>query len=168
MAKVTEVYMMADGVQNCFTMQQFLNMRKESEEVAQLKFIPIDHRMYQASPAQFKAWRKQRNRSAYLSEINHGVTEVSYDAFLQDDDGAFFDFPDETIDVAEEATDACLFEAVHAALNRLTDKERELVLAIVVDGKSVREYAKEAGLAPMIVQDRKVRILAKLKKMLML
>ena len=61
MAKVTEVYMKIDGEQTRFTMKEYLAMRENDVHVRALRFIPMDHRMYEATPDQFREWQKERS-----------------------------------------------------------------------------------------------------------
>lgn len=54
MAKITTVYMMIKGEMQPFSMKEYLAMREDDARIRGLKFIPIDSRMYEATPEQFK------------------------------------------------------------------------------------------------------------------
>lgn len=61
MAKITTVYMMIKGEMQPFSMKEYLAMREDDARIRGLKFIPIDSRMYEATPEQFKEWQKERD-----------------------------------------------------------------------------------------------------------
>lgn len=166
MAKVTEVYMKIDGEQTRFSMQEYLAMREYDPHVRALKFIVIDHRMYEANMEQFVEWKKERNHISYLKECAEGCTEILFDAAFQDEASPYLILPDKTVDVEAEVVTSLMLESLQNALTQLTEDERKLVQAIYFDGMSEREYAKAASLAPMTVHNRKVRILGKLKKLI--
>lgn len=52
--KITDVYMFNGDKQVRHTMKQFLEMRQNDLPIRALKFIPIDNRMYEATPEQFR------------------------------------------------------------------------------------------------------------------
>lgn len=166
MAKVTTVYMMIKGEMQPFSMKEYLAMRAGDARIRGLKFIAIDGRMYEATPEQFKAWKKERNRYTYINSDCPEYAIVSFDAI--DDDGNSGDavIADETTDVADEAIARCMRAALYSALDKLLPAERQLIYALYFEQQTEREYAQFAGLASMTVHNRKVRILTKIKKLL--
>ena len=57
-------------------------------------------------------------------------------------------------------------ERLHRALRQLKPKEYALIHALYYEQLSERAYAKRIGSAPMTVHNQKVRIIAKLKKLM--
>ena len=91
--------------------------------------------------------------------------EDSLDRLLEN--GA--DFADETESVEDSAIKKELIEKLREALDELTADERELIDALFFangDGMTEREYAKISGIPQKTINDRKAKILAKLKKLL--
>lgn len=167
MAKVTEVYMLVDGRQARFTMKQYLALRENNPHIRSLKFIPIDNRMYEAAPEQFKAWKQEQNRRAYLKASAPEYAVVSYDALVKEDGTPACEFiPCETADVAGEATDQIMLETLRKALAQLSAEERQLVQALYFDGMTEREYAEIIGISQPAVHKRLCKIIAQLKKYL--
>ena len=72
--------------------------------------------------------------------------------------------------VAEDYEEQELHERLHAALGTLTKGERRLIDEIFFsqngNGKSEREAAKSLGIPQKTLNDRKIRIIAKIKKFL--
>ena len=57
-------------------------------------------------------------------------------------------------------------DKLRAALPLLTDKEQRLIRALYFEGMTERQYAEQEGVYRNAIHKRKVRILAKLKKLL--
>ena len=167
MARITEVYMLVNGIQTRFSMDEFLKMRGNDPRIRALKFIPIDHRMYESTPEQFREWRQEYDRKRYLKAAVPKYTEVSYDAFLtKDGTPACECIPDEATNIAEEVTAAEMLKALRSALTILSTEERQLIQAIYFDGMTERVYSEESGIPQKTINDRKQLILRKLTKML--
>lgn len=157
MTKITDVYMNIDGEQKHLTMRQFIELREMDPSIKSLKFIPIDNSMYQATPEQFKAWRCEQNRRAYLGKQKTVYSKVPKATHSQD-------FPvDYSVNVEEEVVRLCLQEAVRKAFPQLNAEEQALINAVILHGISEREYAKKIGISQPAVHKRVVRILSQLK-----
>jgi len=78
------------------------------------------------------------------------------------------DFAADEKSVEDIVVDAILREQLHVALGKLDDGERRLIDEIFFsqdgEGRSVRELAESLGIPQKTVNNRKLRILAKLKK----
>ncbi len=57
-------------------------------------------------------------------------------------------------------------DALHRCLNMLDANDRALIQALMFEHQTVRKYMKETGIPLMTIQNRKVRILRKIKKLL--
>ena len=57
-----------------------------------------------------------------------------------------------------------LLRLLPKAMEQLTEAERELIRALYFDNVPVREYARQKGVRLFVIQKRRDRILAKLKK----
>ena len=146
-------------------MKQFLEMRQNDPPIRALKFIPIDNRMYEATPEQFREWKREQNRRAYIKRHAPAYIEVSYDAHMREDGmPACESIARELEDVAETAATKVMLESLQAALMQLTAEDRQLVHAIYFEGMTEREYAKQAGISQPAIHKRLTKVLAKTKK----
>jgi RNA polymerase sigma factor (sigma-70 family) len=57
-------------------------------------------------------------------------------------------------------------ELLHSAIGKLSPEEQQLIYALFFDEVGVRSYAREQGVTHRAIQNRRDRILKKLKKML--
>lgn len=75
-------------------------------------------------------------------------------------------FRDESTNVEEAAMKSIMIEKLKESFEHLNPDELELIIAIYYEGKSVRQFSAEIKVPVMTIQDKKVRILGKLKKIL--
>jgi DNA-directed RNA polymerase sigma subunit (sigma70/sigma32) len=121
----------------------------------------------EATETAYDDWKQEKNRSDYLRRCNEGYTVLSYHA-METEDGCYGEelLPDETVNVEDD----CFFmmdkKVLKTALARLTPDEYRLIAYLYLsDGKgTVRGYSELTGIPVMTIQDRKTRILKKLKK----
>jgi len=80
------------------------------------------------------------------------------------------DYADESVNVEADAVRAVMAVALHEALELLTDAERELVDALFFSNSGAemteREYAALSGIPQKTINDRKARVLGRLRKLL--
>ncbi|MDD4509326.1 MAG: sigma-70 family RNA polymerase sigma factor [Oscillospiraceae bacterium] len=72
-------------------------------------------------------------------------------------------FPDAAETVEEAVFCRMTEKAVHKALSLLSEKERDLILALFFENKTERDVAAELGISQPAVHKRKNKILAQLK-----
>ena len=73
---------------------------------------------------------------------------------------------DEAVDVAETVVHAAMVDKLKAALPLLSDGEQALVKAIFFEELSEREVGLRLGITQSVVNKRKAKILAKLRKII--
>ena len=108
-------------------------------------------------------WRIEKN------DDKHRGNETPFIELIGGDDGAFENFS-EFIDNSQNPK--CIFaeqiqiESLYSAMDMLSDLDKQLLQALFFDGMTEREYADLTGVFRNAVHKRKVRILAKLKKIM--
>lgn len=171
MAKITTVYMTIKGEMQPFSMKEYLAMREDDARIRGLKFIPIDSRMYEATPEQFKEWQKERderrNDKKRQKKANTPKYKLTYQSVPDTDEDIFETLViDDACDVEETALDNLMGELLRLSIAQLAPSEQELITALFYDGMTEREYAIKSGIPQKTINDRKRRILLKLKKII--
>ncbi len=77
---------------------------------------------------------------------------------------SFSSYEDESVE--EAAIRHVLIRELHKAINSLPDADRELIYALYFEGLSQRELSKRTGIPQKTIDNRKARILRRLKKYL--
>ena len=70
------------------------------------------------------------------------------------------------VDIAETVVNAVMVDRLKAALFLLSDSEQTLIHAIFFDGLTEREAGARLGISRSVVNKRKAKILAKLRKIM--
>ena len=68
------------------------------------------------------------------------------------------------MEVADEEVQQTLFEQVLPDLERITDRDRKMVVGYYLEAKSVKEVAAELGMTYKAVEARKKRVLQQLQQ----
>lgn len=68
--------------------------------------------------------------------------------------------------VADEVYKRLLIEQLRIEINKLSEEEKQIILGILYEEKSIRKLAKELRIPVMTLQDKKKRIFNKLRKKL--
>ena len=75
-------------------------------------------------------------------------------------------FVDEETDVEEIAINAVMIAKLKESMKLLSEDELEMIHALFYQGLTEREFAKNVGIPQKTINDRKARVLRKLKKLL--
>ena len=107
-------------------------------------------------------WGIENNDASFFAH------EIQMSRLIGGEDGAYENFkefidteniPDKTVVAAME------LDALQIALSALTDADKALVQALFYDGLTEREYAKVTGLPQKTINNRKLAIIRKLRKL---
>lgn len=104
----------------------------------------------------------------YRIDYNKGTVtyipsrEDSFDRLLEENR----QFASDAEGVEDTAVKAVMIEKMLACLKQLTPEEQELITELFFKGKSERRLSAETGIAQRTINDRKVKILGKLKKLM--
>lgn len=134
-------------------------------------FIDLDDITIEASEAEYKDWKKEKDHSDYLAEQAEGWQELS---IYSDDIGGYEGcdsgeeaLADESIDVEQDAIRNTEKEALRLALKLLDAASYQLIYAMYLSEhrKSGCELAVEHGVSHNTIYKRKNKILEFLKKL---
>ena len=127
--------------------------------------------MYKEIPVTEEIYNTYRRMEWNMDKraARHATNEIPFSSLTGGKDGAyenFHEFISSKDDPLPIITDKQSKQEIYCALAKLKEDEVRLIHALFVQGKSVRAYASETGIATMTIQDRKVKILKKIKKMM--
>ena len=128
-------------------------------------FIPLHGMIMEVDETAYRDFYKAKDRDEYLTwRTRH--KDISYSQF--DDDECSGE--DLLVDLNAEITDAVIWkitvDKLRLIMSMLPEDEQELIHALFFRGLSERKWSEECGIPQRTINDRKRRILAKLKKML--
>ncbi len=108
-------------------------------------------------------WNMDKNDS------KHSTNTTPFSNLIGGDKGAYENFSEFISDEHNPVgivMDKLCREALLCALKTLSDDEYRLIFALYIKGKTEREYAKETGIPQKTINDKKHRIIKKLKKIM--
>ena len=140
-----------------------------SREGADRYFISWEDLTLEVTPREYTQYCSEKNHADYLRRCANGIKELSlYTDFEETGRNGEDVVADSSPPVEDEALHRELLLRLSTALTRLEAKERWLVerLYLSEPPATLRELSKEGGIAFMTLQNRKKKILGKLRKLL--
>jgi len=120
----------------------------------------VNHHLFRFALKEKKKYRWEVQKL----DTNHSLLSLSG---FTDSEGNVLDFiVDEAVDVAETVVHAVMVDRLKAALPLLSGSEQTLINAIFFEELSEREVGLRLGVTQSVVNKRKAKILAKLRKIM--
>ena len=144
----------------------FCHRRQADQSYMDNLFIPVQGCLLEVVREQYAEFYKDKERWRYLKKLDTNHSLLSLEGFT-DSEGNAIDFVvDEAVDVAETVVRAMMVDRLKAALPLLSDSEQTLIQAIFFEELSEREVGLRLGVTQSVVNKRKAKILAKLRKIM--
>ena len=161
-----KVYIKESGGYAELTYTDFCHRRQADQSYMDKLFIPVQGCLIEVVREQYTDFYRDKERWRYLKKLDTNHKLFSLEGFT-DSEGNVIDFVvDETVDVAETVVCAVMVDRLKAALSSLSDSEQTLIQAIFFEELSEREVGLRLGITQSVVNKRKAKILAKLRKIM--
>ncbi len=161
-----KVYIKESGDYAELSYQDFYRRRQTGQSYMDKLFIPVQGCLLEVVREQYTDFYRDKERWRYLKKLDTNHKLLSLEGFT-DSEGNVLDFiVDEAVDVAETVVHAVMVDRLEASLPLLSDGEQALVKAIFFEELSEREVGVWLGITQSVVNKRKTKILAKLKKIM--
>ncbi len=134
--------------------------KKEYRIKVQGQLVPVTEEVY-------LTYYRMKRRELHLEEKDtaHGV--FSYSAMDTEETNGEDAIPDLISPRVEDVvTDKLIADKLHRCLSQLTKEEQELIYTLFFQNKSEHQVSRETGIAQKTIHNRKIRILARLKKLI--
>jgi RNA polymerase sigma factor (sigma-70 family) len=161
-----KVYIKESGSYVELSYKDFCCRRQADQSYMDKLFIPIQGCLIEVVREQYADFYKDKERWRYLKKLDTNHNLLSLEGFT-DSEGNVIDFVvDEAVDVAEAVVHAAMVDWLKAALPLLPGSEQALIQAIFFEELSEREVGLRLGVTQSVVNKRKAKILAKLRKII--
>ncbi|MDE6233558.1 MAG: sigma-70 family RNA polymerase sigma factor [Lachnospiraceae bacterium] len=161
-----KVYIKESGGYVELSYTDFCRRRQTDQTYMDKLFIPVQGCLLEVVREQYTDFYRDKERWRYLQKLDTKNSLLSLDGFV-DDEGNTLDFKaDEAVDIAETVANAVMVDRLKEALPLLSDSEQTLIQAIFFDEFSEREVGLRLGITQSVVNKRKAKILAKLRKIM--
>ena len=160
------VYIIENGKYTELTYEEFRHREQTCQLYANKLFLPLYGRLMEVSKEDYAKFYRAKRRQKYLDERSANNGDFSYDMLTTDDfngeDILIADQPD----VCDTVVESIMTDNLRQSLQLLNQDEKLLIHALYFERKSERKVAEETGIPQKTINDRKRRIIAKLKKLL--
>lgn len=129
------------------------------------KFLVLHGMLMEVTPDVHSEFKSAEYRSDYLQKLAHKHRTISFEMAVENGSN---DIPAAKDDVPEEATTEILIENMLRCLHQLTPDEQALINALFFEWMTERELSAKTGIPQKTINNRKKRILQKLKKLMKL
>ena len=161
-----KVYIKESGGYAELTYKDFCRRRQADQSYMDKLFIPVQGCLLEVVREQYAEFYKEKERWRYLKKLDTNHKLLSLKGFT-DSEGNVIDFViDEAMDVTETVVYAVMVDELKAALPLLSGSEQALINAIFFEELSKREVGLRLGVTQSVVNKRKSKILAKLRKIM--
>lgn len=146
----------------------YAEFRGQKDTYQGRRFIPLYGMLMEVSEDAYKTFYKDKRRQKYLNERSDDNGDFSYDMLTTDEFNGEDILVDEVADTAGQAEKRILLDKLRQAIALLPDDEQQLLQMIYSRQLSERKIAVHLGLSQNAINKQKSRILAKLKKILII
>ena len=128
------------------------------------RFIPLHGMLMEVPEDDYKAFYRRKRREKYLKDRSKDNGDFSYDMLTTDEFNGEDILVDTVADTAGQAEKSLLQDKLKKALVIMSDSDRQLIDALFTQGLSEREWSALSGIPQKTINDRKKRLLLKLRK----
>ena len=125
------------------------------------KYIYVEGKKIYVSDEVYREYKKHKNHESYLQRLDRKNRVYSLEEYA--DSG---DIADESIDIEKIVEMKMRMEDLYKALDKLNDKEKEVIYSIYFEEKTLKDVAKEQDTNLMKISRIRDRILKKLREIL--
>ena len=160
------VYLKENGGYVELSYTDFCRRREADRTYSDKLFIPVQGCLIEVVREQYTDFYRDKERWRYLQKLDTKNSLLSLDGFVDSEGNALDFIADEAAGVEETVIHSMMLDRLNAALLLLSDDERALIRAIFFDGVSTKEIAKMENVDQSTVNRHKLKILAKLRKIM--
>ncbi len=161
-----KVYIIESGSYVELSYRDFCCRRQANQSYLDKLFIPIQGCLLEVAREQYTDFYRDKERWRYLQKLDTKNSLLSLDGFMDDEGNALDFIADKSADVEKAVIHAVMLDRLKTALPLLSDSEQALIQAIFFDGLTEREVGFRLGMTQSVINKRKAKILAKLRKII--
>ena len=142
----------------------YAEFRQQRDTYQGRRFITLHGMLMEVYKDAYKSFYKDKRRQKYLNERSDDNGDFSYDMLTTDEFNGEDILVDEVADTAGEAEKNLLLDKLRLVIAGLSEDERQLLDALYYQGLTERDWSAQSGIPQKTINDRKKRLLIKLRK----
>jgi RNA polymerase sigma factor (sigma-70 family) len=141
--------------------------RQESDAAYRERwFIPVHGMLLEVREDEYRDFYRERRRQKYLGEEAARAGVFSYNALDTDEMNGEDIIPDPLPPLDDAIADKLMLDDLRAALDKLSEADRALIVALFFDEIRETELAKRLGITQQAVSKRRRKVLDRLKTLM--
>lgn len=148
------------------TYEELLRREEADSSYKGRRFLPLHGMLMEVTPEQYRDFYKEHRRQKYLYERSRDNRDISIDMLTTEQFNGVDILVSDGMDIEEQVAYKLLLDKLHSCLSLLTEEEQELIYALFFGEKTEREWSAETGIPQKTINNRKRKILLKLKALL--
>ena len=148
------------------TYEELLRREEADPSYKGRRFLPLHGMLMEVTPEEYRNFYKERRRQKYLYERSRENRDISIDMLTTEQFNGTDILVSDGMDIEEQVAYKLLLDKLHSCLSLLTEEEQELIYALFFGEKTEREWSAETGIPQKTINNRKRKILLKLKALL--
>ncbi len=130
-------------------------------------YIPVEGKLIEVEKAVYDAYYQMDRRERYIEERDEENGVVSYQTIEEENiDGESGLLDPNAVTIEEQLIAKEIMNRLYRCIALLPRAERELIIAVYFEGLSTKDYAMKEGLSKRTVDERRSRILRKMREIL--
>lgn len=161
-----KVFILENGGYTELTYEELCRRKETDPSYADKLFLPLYGMLMEVIKADYDDFYQKQRRQKYIDERSRENEDFSYHMLTTDEFNGEDILIDDSVDVAEQVIHKIMLDKLRNSLSLLSENEQRLIHALFFEGMTEREYAEKEGVYHNAIHKRKLRILAKLKKIM--
>ena len=161
-----KVYIKENGNYLEVSYEDFCRRRETDRTYKDKLLIPVQGCLLEVVREQYADFYREKERLRYLKKLDASHRLLSLEGFTDSEGNVIVFVVDDAADVAETVVRAAMVDRLKTVLSLLSDSEQALIQAIFFEELSEREVGRRLGITQSVVNKRKAKVLAKLRKIL--
>lgn len=161
-----KVFILEDGEYIEISYEEFCRREEIDTTYKDKLFIVLHGMLMEVTANDYLEFHKDKRRQKYIDERSVENGDFSYDMLTTNDFNGEDILIDNSEDIATQVVHKIMLDKLSDSILLLSDDEQELINALFFRNLSEREWSAETGIPQKTINDRKHRIIAKLKKYL--
>lgn len=144
-----------------------LTLRRETDPIYRdRRFIPVHGMLMEVSADDYRDFYRVKRRQKYIDEEASRAGAFSYNALDTDEMNGEDIIPDTSPPLADAIMDKLTLEALRLGLDKLSEDDRALLIALYFEGKGENAVSRELGITQQAVNKRRRKALERLKELM--
>ncbi len=161
-----KVFILQNGKYIEITFNEYCRRAKIDNTYKSMLFLPLHGMLMEVPQMTYEEFYREEERQKYITKLSIENNDFSYDSLTTDEFNGEDIFIDEGVPVCEKAIENILIERLHLAIQMLSDKEKNLIVAHFFNEIPQTVLSQLYGVSQQAMNQKIAKIVKKLRKLI--